>query len=263
VLYIAIPARDEAPTIGVLLWRLRTVFQDYPREYEVLVFNDGSSDATAEVLAPYTKALPLTVLGGDRPVGYAAAVDALLREAAKRTRYPRRDAVILLQGDFTDQPEHIPELVRRFEGGADHVMAQRDGTVTVPPETKRLQQLIDWFVRPARVTPGTADPCTSYRLIRLATVRDLIKQSGGSPLLTGPVLEANLRLSHALIPAVRRAESVPLANRYDLRPRVTRRRPWHDAWQLWKARRTLRPATPPAPSTAPAPAAATRAEASA
>jgi glycosyltransferase involved in cell wall biosynthesis len=90
------------------------MFADFPREYELLVYNDGSSDATAEVLAPYADALPLTILGGPQHVGYAKAIDALLRTTIGRCRYPRRDAVILMQGDFTDQPEHVPELVKRF-----------------------------------------------------------------------------------------------------------------------------------------------------
>jgi glycosyltransferase involved in cell wall biosynthesis len=40
------------------------MFADFPREYELIVYNDGSSDATAEVLAPYADALPVTILGG-------------------------------------------------------------------------------------------------------------------------------------------------------------------------------------------------------
>ena len=60
MLYICIPAYNEAPTIGVLLWRIRSVFQEYAREYELVVYDDGSTDATAEVLEPYTRVLPLT-----------------------------------------------------------------------------------------------------------------------------------------------------------------------------------------------------------
>ena len=43
MLYICIPTYNEAPTIGVLLWRIRKVLKDFPREYEIVVFDDGSN----------------------------------------------------------------------------------------------------------------------------------------------------------------------------------------------------------------------------
>ena len=91
MLYICIPAYNEAPTVGLLLWRLRSVMQEFAREYEIVVYDDGSTDATAETLKSYTEVLPLTVLHGGEHRGYPHALDALMREVSNRTRYPRRD----------------------------------------------------------------------------------------------------------------------------------------------------------------------------
>jgi glycosyltransferase involved in cell wall biosynthesis len=254
VLYICIPTHDEAPTVGVLLWRIRKVFQEYTREYEILVYDDGSTDDTREVLEPYAKALPLSVLGTAKRVGYAQAVEALLREAANRTRYPRRDAVILMQADFTDRPEEIPELVKRFEGGADVVVADRSLPDDAPEEVRKLHKYVGWIpklwpLRNAVTIPGVKDPWSSMRLLRIATVRDLLRVVDKTPLpAAATTWQANLDLLVAAQPHARRIESVPVTLRYDLRPRESRREAWPDAWGMakaaWAARR--RKLAPPA-----------------
>lgn len=246
MLYICIPTFDEAPTVGVLLWRIRKVFQAYTREYEILVYDDASTDSTREVLAPYAKSLPLTVLGTQERVGYARAVRALLTAASERTTYPRRDAVILMQGDFTDQPEQIPELVKRFEGGADVVVAERELPAATPEEVRKLHRLAGllprlWPIRASVTVPGVRDPWGTYRLMRIAVIRDLLRSapepSAGS--LMAP-WQANLELLQGVLPHARRVETIAVAPRFDVRQRATRRDPWPDAWGLlkngWSAR---------------------------
>jgi glycosyltransferase involved in cell wall biosynthesis len=240
VLYFCIPAYNEAPTVGLLIWRLRKVFQEQPREYEVLVYDDGSTDATAELLEPYHKVMPLTVLGGKR-VGYAAALDALCREASRRTRYPRRDAVIVLQGDFTDQPEHLPELIKRFDGGADVVVAERPAdAASVPQSVRRLRRVAPWMVRPFIAVPGVHDLFSSLRLFRVSVIRDLIKERGEQPLVEGEGWGANVDLLLRAAVHARRLETVELAPRYDVRVRATRIRPWNDAMALLRFARAAR-----------------------
>lgn len=250
MLYICLPVHDEAPTIGVLLWRIRHVMQELPREYEVLVYDDGSTDATAETLEPYTRVLPLTILRGDSQRGYAAAVDTLLRAAAERTRYPRRDAVVVMQADFTDQPEHLPELVKRFEGGADVVVAEQAPVVghATPTAVRRLRWVAPWVLRPFVSVPGVRDPFGAYRLYRLAVIRDLIKEAPDRPLMTEAGWAGNVELLLRAARVARRIETLELPPRYDLRPRPSRIRPWPDALRLLRygraARATLPPVTP-------------------
>jgi glycosyltransferase involved in cell wall biosynthesis len=241
VFFICIPVYNEAPTVGLLLWRLRKVFQEYSREYEVVVFDDGSTDATAETLRPYGKVLPLTVLGGRERVGYARALDTLLRTAARRTRYPRRDGAVTLQGDFTDRPEHLPELIKRFEGGADLVVSERsvDGD-TVPAPVRRLRRVAPWVLRPFASVPGVSDPFGAFRLYRVSVIRELIKERGDAPIVDGAGWAANVDLLIGASKHARRVETIEVAPRYDLRPRESRVRPWADAMSLFRFGRTAR-----------------------
>jgi glycosyltransferase involved in cell wall biosynthesis len=240
VLFICIPVYNEAPTVGLLLWRLRKVFQEYSREYEVLVFDDGSTDATAETLNPYAKVLPLTTLGGPERIGYARALDALLRTAAKRTRYPRRDAAVTLQGDFTDRPEHLPELIKLFEGGADVVVCEHATDEAMPKPVRRFKRLAHWVLRPFASVPGVTDPFGSFRLYRVSVVRDLIKERGDAPIVDGVGWGANVDLLIGAARHARRIETVEVEPRYDLRHRASRVRPWADAIGLFRLGRAAR-----------------------
>ena len=234
MLYICIPAYNEAPTIGVLLWRIRKVLKDFSREYEIVVFDDGSTDATAETLQPYGDVLPLSVLGGERHVGYAAALDALCRAVVSKTRYPRRDAMLLMQADFTDQPEHIPEMVRRFEGGADIVVGEQTTIPSAPIAVRRLRRVAPWLLRPFVSVPGVADPFASFRLIRISVVRDLIKQTGDAVAVSGEGWAANVDLLARAVSFARRVETLSIEQRFDIRPRPSRIRPFADALNLYR-----------------------------
>ena len=63
MIYICVPAHNDAKTVGLVLWKIRQVFGSFPREYQLLVANDGSDDATQEVLESYEHVLPRAVVG--------------------------------------------------------------------------------------------------------------------------------------------------------------------------------------------------------
>ncbi len=229
MLYLAIPAHNEVATIGVLLWRIRTVLAEFPREYEVVVYDDASSDETAEVAEQYAHAMPVTVLRGATHVGYAGALDALIRHVSAQTRYPRRDAMLLVQGDFTDPPGIVPEFARRFEGGADLVVGERMVVADAPVPVRRLFKAAHWAMRPFVRVDGVNDLTASMRLIRISALRDLVRQAGSEPICVGDSWTANADLLLKLVPLARRVESVPMEPTYGVRMRDTRRVAVRDA----------------------------------
>ena len=125
MIYVCVPAHNEARTVGLVLWKVRQVFTAFPREYQLLVADDASSDGTDAVLASYAKVLPLSVVTHRERRGYARSLEELLRLALQRSDRAKRDCAITLHADFVHSPESMEEMVKRIESGADLVVAEQ------------------------------------------------------------------------------------------------------------------------------------------
>lgn len=255
MIYICIPALDEAHTVGVLLWKIRRVMAGFPRDYHLLVLDDGSTDDTQERLEPYTRVLPLTLLRNERTMGYAAALERLCREAVALSTHPKRDVVVVLQADFTESPDDIPALVKRMEGGADVV-----GTSVTEDERPELtrgarwgRRLLPWLLPRTALPSEAQDALSGFRAYRVLTLKRALADADGAPLLRRGGRAANAELLAAVAPHARRVESAEVALRHDRRERPSRFQAWGTARELWEFRRTARPLPPSAPPAAPVP----------
>lgn len=262
MIYICIPALNEAPTVGVLLWRIRQVMTEFRRDFHLIVLDDGSTDATAEVLGPYEKVLPLTLLRNERTAGYAGALERLLREAVARSTHPKRDIAVVLQADFTEPPEEIPALVKKLEGGADVVGSAVAGVDRELPRGLRWSRRgLPWLLGRARLPKEGGDPMSGFRAYRVQVIKRALADREGAPLLTRQGWAANAELLMAVAPHTRRTDQAAVQLRYMRRERETRFDPWpalRETWELARraprrVRAALAPEAVPAPA-APAPA---------
>lgn len=88
-------------------------------DLEYIFINDGSSDATETVIRELARRdVRIKLLNLSRNFGKEAALCAGLHHAAG-------DAVIPMDVDLQDPPELLPEMVKRWRGGAKVVNAQR------------------------------------------------------------------------------------------------------------------------------------------
>lgn len=243
MIYVCIPSYNEAPTIGLLLWKVRQVFAGFPREYQLLVLDDGSNDTTAEVLERYTRVLPLTVIRHGERRGYAGSIEELLRQAVERTDRPKRDAAILMHADFTHGPNFIPDLVRRIESGADIVIAQSRLEGEPSPARRLVRRLAPILLRGVVSIPGVSDVVSGFAIFRLIALRNAFRNQV-APLLTTQGWAANAELYDRAARYARRVETIRAVERRDLRQRPSRTSSLDEALSVLRSRGPLRQLAP-------------------
>jgi glycosyltransferase involved in cell wall biosynthesis len=202
MIYVCIAARNDARTVGLLLWKIRQVFGPTAREYQLLVADEGSTDETADVLQRYQRALPLAVVEAGGDAGAADAHGALLREAVHRSDRHRRDAAVIIPADFSVSPEGIPELLRRLESGADLAVGERAADAW-PLRWRLLARLTPWLLRPGIQVPGVTDFLSGCVAVRLIAVRSALHERAGHPFLAGDGSAARAELVARLAAASR------------------------------------------------------------
>ncbi len=116
---VVVPLCNEEETVEELHRRLSAVLDASGVTYEIILVDDGSSDATgdrADELASGDDRLVVVHLS--RNFGHQAAVSAGIDHA-------RGGAVVLMDGDLQDPPEVVPRFIAAWRNGYDVVYGIR------------------------------------------------------------------------------------------------------------------------------------------
>ena len=116
---IVIPVYNEEESVRPLLTAVRDVMETLGRPYEVIVVDDGSTDATRARLRELTTEQPaLRVVRLRANFGQTAALAAGFDVA-------RGDLIVTMDGDGQNDPADIPRLLDKLKDGCDVVSGWR------------------------------------------------------------------------------------------------------------------------------------------
>jgi dolichol-phosphate mannosyltransferase len=120
-LSVVAPLYNEHENVHEFHRRTSAALASIGLDYEILLVDDGSRDATPGLIDDLRRRDPnVVVLRLSRNFGHQAAVSAGLDHA-------RGEAVVVIDGDLQDPPELIAELVRKWREGFEVVYAVRRG----------------------------------------------------------------------------------------------------------------------------------------
>lgn len=113
------PFYNEETVVNYFFQRVTPVLDSLHMPWEIVCVNDGSQDATLDMLLQHAEMDPrIKVIDLSRNFGKEAALTAALDHAAGA-------AVIPMDCDLQDPPELIPRMVGLWQQGAEVVLARR------------------------------------------------------------------------------------------------------------------------------------------
>jgi len=165
---IAIPVFNEAGNLPTLYSALQQVLADLALEYEVLLVDDGSTDATWSTIESLHAAdARIKGLRLSRNFGHQYALLAGLANA-------KGAAVITLDGDMQHPVEMIPRLIEQWRQGSMIVHTRRcdPPTASVFKQTSaRLYYRLFSWLSGVKIENGMAD----FRLLDRQVVADILQ----------------------------------------------------------------------------------------
>ena len=167
LLTVVIPARDEEGCVASTVEHLHLELSLHAVPHEIVVVDDGSTDATWSVLQRLVPGNPaLHPVRNDGPHGFGRAVAAGIDAA-------RGDAIVVMMADESDDCRDVVRYWTLLNEGWDCVFGSRfvrgGGVIDYPWLKLRINRLANAFIRLVLHTPLN-DTTNAFKAYRKATL---------------------------------------------------------------------------------------------
>jgi dolichol-phosphate mannosyltransferase len=218
MIWIILPAYNEADALPQLLPELDGAFRAAGVAYRLIVVNDGSTDATPEILERMRGQLPIDVIHHALNRGLGETERDGFEFAAARCGSD--DIMVRVEGDRTHPPEYALKLIAKIDEGADVATTSRfqpgGGQEGVSAYRAFVSRCANLFMRWLFRVPGVREYSCGYRAYRARVIQDAIAVYGDSFIqLRGLGFTSTIEMLIKLHLLGSRFTEIPFVLRYD------------------------------------------------
>ncbi|MFH1378862.1 MAG: glycosyltransferase family 2 protein [bacterium] len=217
MIYILLPAYNEEKNLPLLISRIAEICTSH-LDYKIVVVNDGSSDATPDILQNFSAKLPLTVLNHPHNRGLGRAIQTGFNHIVKAA--DPHDLLITLDADNTHDPETMVSLIDKSKENYDVVIASRyvmkGKQIGVPWFRKLLSKGSGLLFNVFFPNKNVRDYTSGYRLYRISALQKAMAHYGNR-FIEEPGFVCMVEILTNMMHLSFTISEVPLILRYDLK----------------------------------------------
>ncbi len=236
--YLGLPAFNEELAIAPLFERVRAARLDlvnsgFASDLKVLLYDDGSTDNTAEQVRKQSHGLEVFLLSPESNGGLGVALRGLFTQFLDQAQ--SQDLLVVMDTDDTHDPDQIRELLTSMDQHSlDVVIASRyrkgSRTTGVPGYRQVLSLGFAGLVKVMLPIKGVLDYSCGYRVYTYGALSNISTEFGF------PLQEAGFASMPEVLVRLRRGSltfgEIPLRLSYDRRLTVSKMRAWENSRRL-------------------------------
>lgn len=225
MILIVLPAYNEAEGLPALLQSIRQVMDESRLGYSVVVVDDGSSDATWDVISRHAAEMPVVPVRHEVNRGLAEALRSGLQVALSQAA--PTDVIVTMDADNTHAPGLVMRMLGLIREGHDVVIGSRyvagARVVGVPFHRRVLSYGASLLMRTVFPIRGVRDYTCGFRAYRASVLQAAFARYG-----EGLISQKGFSCMVDILLKMRRldliATEVPLILRYDLKHGMSKMR---------------------------------------
>jgi dolichol-phosphate mannosyltransferase len=216
MIWILLPAYNEEVDLPRILEKIEDQMKGH--EYRVVVINDGSTDATADILEKFKGKLNLDVIAHPINRGLGETERDGFEYIAWRAK--RDDYLVRIEGDDTHEPKYLFSMIDKLNQGYDVVNTSRfqpgGGQMGVDGYRAFISRSANIFMSIVFGVKGVRDYSCGFRAYRVSVIQDALAIFGNNLIqMRGLGFTSTLEIIVKLKILGCRFAEVPFVLRYD------------------------------------------------